>query len=306
MSQKNFNRQLMHAAYIAGGSHLTIEARQIRLSQFAAHVWSCNFQLQAINSIKTRHVRSWVEAMSANGLSTRTIQNALAHLRVVLRAAGRAEFADKDLPSNAELGAGGASRAGTKLAIPDRLYQEVLARAEAMDPSVAAVLALCRHLGLRSKEAVMASKSLLAWEKALAQGDSGVLMVCHGTKGGRLRALPVASLPNPQSALQAVRNALQHVKTNRGHLIPRKNLKIALDRFHYVGSKVGLVGEHSPHSLRYAFACSAIDHLKAQHGLSRASANAAVSQLLGHGDGRGRYVERVYSRRHEDQEDGEQ
>lgn len=297
MSQKDFERELQRLAYRAGGSHLTIEARTISLRRFADQVWASGFQLQSIQSVKTRHVQNWVTALQDNGRSTRTIQNALAHLRTALREAGRAEFADKDLPTNAELGAGGASRAGTKKAIPDVDYQQVLARADAMDANVAAALALCRHLGLRAKESVMSAKSLSAWEKALLQGDAGVLMVCHGTKGGRLRALPVSSLPDPQSALQAVRNALQRVKTNRGYLIPRKDLKIALGRFHYVASKVGLVGEHSPHSLRYAFACAAIDYLKARHGLSRASANAAVSQLLGHGDERGRYVERVYSRR---------
>lgn len=297
MSQKDFERELKRLALKAGGSHLTVEARTISLRRFAEQMWSNGFQLQSIASLKTRHVRCWVTALDNNGCCTRTIQNALSHLRVVLREAGRTEFAGKDLPTNKELGAGGASRAGTKRAIPHANYQQMLARANAMDVNVAAALTLCRQLGLRSKEAVMSAKSLQEWEKALSQGDSGVLMVSAGTKGGRLRALPVASLPDPQSALQSVRNALQRVKTNRGYLIPRKDLKIALGRFHYVATKVGLVGEHSPHSLRYAFACAAIDHLKSRHGLSRTSANAAVSQLLGHGDGRGRYVERVYSRR---------
>lgn len=299
MSQREFERELQRHARQAGGSHLTIQNRELCLRRFADHSWSNGFQLLTIQSVKTRHVRSWLASMQAAGLSIRTTQNALAHLRVALREAGRIEYANRDLPTNAELGAGGGSRAGTKWAIPDAVYQQALARAAAMDTNVAAALALCRHLGLRSKEAVMSAKTLRAWEKALLQGETGALMVCHGTKGGRLRALPVAALPDPPQALEAVKNALQRIKTNRGHLIPKKELKAALGRFRYVARQVGLVGKHSPHSLRYAFACDAIDHLKSRHGLSRASANAAASQLLGHGDGRGRYIERVYGRREE-------
>lgn len=299
MSQRAFERDLIGHALRAGGSHDTIAARTVCMRALASYTWSAGFQLATIQSLRTRHVRAWVESMKEAELTTRTIQNAMAHVRTVLRGAGRAEFADKDLPSNAALGLSGASRAGTKIAIPNLLYQQMLAQAETVDPCVAAAFALCRQLGLRSKEAVMSAQSLPAWEKALLQGDGGVIFVCHGTKGGRLRALPVVALPDPPGALQAVQNARQCVKTNGGQLIPRSDLKTALARFHYVAGKIGMIGEHSPHSLRYAFACASIDHMKNRHGLSRAEANAAVSQMLGHGDGRGRYVERVYSRRRE-------
>lgn len=297
MSRKEFKRSLIGIALAACGSHGTIEARQNWLQHFADHAWQSGFQLESIHSVKTRHVQSWVASMQAAGLNIRTMQNAMSHLRVALRTAGRIEYADKDLPTNKALGIGGGSRAGTKVAIPNAVYHAAFDRACTMDPNFAAALALCRYLGLRAKESVMAAKSLKQWEHALEQ--NGVLMVIFGTKGGRLRALPVAALPDPHRALEAVKNALQRVKTNRGRLIPKAGLKSALDRFHYVAAKVSLVGKHSPHSLRYAFACDAFDHLRSQHCLPPACAYAAVSELLGHGDGRGHYIKHVYMQREE-------
>jgi hypothetical protein len=48
--------------------------------------------------------------------------------------------------------------------------------------------------------------------------------------------------------------------------------------------------------MRYAFACDRVDAYL-QQGFSKSTAFAMTSQDLGHGDGRGRYVERVYYKR---------
>lgn len=56
-----------------------------------------------------------------------------------------------------------------------------------------------------------------------------------------------------------------------------------------------MTGVHSPHSLRYAYSQDAVNyHL--DNGMSRKEAEALVSMDLGHGDGRGAYVARVYNR----------
>ncbi|MCR2697983.1 DNA-binding protein, partial [Salmonella enterica] len=51
--------------------------------------------------------------------------------------------------------------------------------------------------------------------------------------------------------------------------------------------------EYSPHSLRYAWAQDAIRYYEEQ-GLSHKEALAVTSTDLGHGDGRGIYIEQVY------------
>lgn len=60
--------------------------------------------------------------------------------------------------------------------------------------------------------------------------------------------------------------------------------------------KVGLKGEFSPHSLRYAWAQDAIRHYLAQ-GFSEKESLALTATDLGHGDGRGRWVKQVYGYR---------
>lgn len=56
----------------------------------------------------------------------------------------------------------------------------------------------------------------------------------------------------------------------------------------------GLTGKYAPHSLRYAYSREATEwHLK--NGLSRKEAEAMVSMDLGHGDGRGAYINSIYN-----------
>jgi len=68
-----------------------------------------------------------------------------------------------------------------------------------------------------------------------------------------------------------------------------------MNRWRSQNSRAGLTGRYSPHSLRYAWAQEAIQHYR-QQGFSQKEARALVSTDLGHGDGRGRYIEHVYGR----------
>lgn len=59
--------------------------------------------------------------------------------------------------------------------------------------------------------------------------------------------------------------------------------------------RAGFAGDKSPHSLRYAQAQDMARVYRAE-GLSERETRAAISENLGHGDGRGRYVASVYLR----------
>jgi integrase len=101
-------------------------------------------------------------------------------------------------------------------------------------------------------------------------------------------------LPKAQNAIKEARAVAER---NGGHLIGGgRDLKAALFRFHRVAADCGLRGEISPHALRYAYACDRVDARLAD-GFSRREAFVATSLDLGHGDGRGTYIEQVYSRR---------
>jgi hypothetical protein len=66
-----------------------------------------------------------------------------------------------------------------------------------------------------------------------------------------------------------------------------------MDRLHNEARALGLKDKETMHSLRYAFAQDQLVRYES-HGFSKEEALALVSCDLGHGDGRGRYVEQVY------------
>ena len=136
----------------------------------------------------------------------------------------------------------------------------------------------------------MSTASLRDWLWMLRSGQQ--IHVCHGTKGGRVRFVTPA---DREKAVAAVHNALQVMKFQEGRLIDKPDLKSALRRYSWICTSIGMVGEKASHSLRYAFAQQHLNQLK-EIGVRQREARAIVSQLLGHGDGRGRWVASVYSR----------
>lgn len=89
--------------------------------------------------------------------------------------------------------------------------------------------------------------------------------------------------------------ALAVAAAHNGRLIDKPDLKSAMNRLRSQTALAGLKGKHSPHSLCYAWAQDAM-HYYQQQGVSNREASALVSMDLGHGDRRGRYVQRVYGR----------
>ncbi|EBQ4292103.1 DNA-binding protein [Salmonella enterica] len=153
----------------------------------------------------------------AQGMDKRTLQNEMAMIRVVLRQAGRVKLADSDRISNRAVGISGASRNGTRRAITDGKYQAVQESARLKDPGLAAALELARLMGLRSQEAVRCPQSFSKWKQALD-------------------------------------NAIGIAEQHNGRLIDRATLKEAMQFWRRQAERLGLTGQNSPHSLRYAWA----------------------------------------------------
>lgn len=186
----------------------------------------------------------------------------------------------------------GASRNGTSRAITPEHYQQVMEKARTQDAGLAAALEIARLMGLRSQEAVQSSQSLKTWLKAISRGETR-LKVVFGTKGGRPRYTTVLDTGAVRNALE---KALLVADRHNGRLIDKPNLKTAMNHWHKQAAKVGLTGEYSPHSLRYAWAQDAIRHYLVQ-GFSEKESLALTATDLGHGDGRGRWVKQVYGYR---------
>ncbi|MBP2167953.1 integrase [Erwinia toletana] len=290
MSQ--IGKEMKALAKRAGGSHKTMHDRIRIADRLSRHLLALNIQVRDVRHLKARHIEDYIKQRLTQGIALRTLHNEMSALRGIMVQAGRDKFFASDRLTNRALGLAGASRAGTKFAIPADKYQQVLQKANQYDEGLAAALQLSRLMGLRSQEAVQCSASLCTWQKQLLNGDTR-LTVVFGTKGGRPRETRVL---DPQAVSFAVNHALNIAEQRNGKLIDKTNLKMAMNYWRSTATRLGLKGEVSPHSLRYAWAQDAIQYYL-NLGFSRKEAHALTSMDLGHGDGRGRYVERVYSRK---------
>lgn len=256
------------------------------------HLRALNIQIQRVEQIRVRHIECYIEERLEQDIGLRTLQNDMAALQAVLRQAGRRQVVEHPRLTNKALGVSGASRNGTRRAITPEHYQQVMEKARTEDAGLAAALEIARLMGLRSQEAVQSSQSLKTWLKAIERGENR-LKVVFGTKGGRPRYTTVLDTGAVRKALE---KSLLVADRHNGRLIDKPDLKMALESWHKQVIKVGLKGEFSPHSLRYAWAQDAIRHYLAQ-GFSEKESLALTATDLGHGDGRGRWVKQVYGYR---------
>lgn len=275
-----------------GGSFKTVNDRIHITKRFSEHLRELNIQIQRVEQIKVRHIECYIEERLEQDISQRTLQNEMAALRSVLRQAGRRQVVEHPRLTNKALGLAGASRNGTRRAITPEHYEKVMEKTRAQDAGLAAALEIARLMGLRLQEAVQSSQSLKTWLKTIERGETR-LKVVFGTKGGRPR---YTTLLDAGAIRKALENALPVAKQRNGRLIDKPDLKTAMDHWHRQATKVGLTGEFSPHSMRYAWAQDAIRHYLAQ-GFSEKESLALTATDLGHGDGRGRWVKQVYGYR---------
>ncbi|EEQ7297780.1 integrase [Escherichia coli] len=261
------------------------------MHRFAESLAKMNVQISSAAQVKVRHIELYMRSRS--NVSGRTRENEMSAIRVMLRQAGKYKMADPEHPrlSNKALGISGSSRKGTKKLITDERFREILQRVEAKDKGVAAVVKLSRYLGLRNEEAIQSAKSLRTWKKALQRGDEKIRVI-FGTKGGWERMTTVVDRDN---VLDAVNYALKYASEHNGRLIDRDNLKSAMDYYLNTLRRYGELkgGDETAHSFRYSYAASAMKY-HIMNGYSYKEALALTSIDLGHGDGRGRYIEQVY------------
>jgi integrase len=287
----SIKKELKTLATRAGGSFKTVHDRQNVAGRLADQLKKMNIQIKAVSHLKSKHIESYISTRKEDGIGLRTLQNEMAGIRGILREAGRDTLADSERISNKSLQIHGASRDGTHKAMPDDRYQQLLKDLKEKDVGVWVCAQLERHLGLRAEESVQANKSIQMWAKQLESNQP--LRVIYGTKGGRSRDVRPS---DTEAAKKAVYEAINRFKDTKGRIIEKDNLKSAMNRHNSIMQSVGCKGIYSPHSLRYAFACDRIDKYFAE-GYSKEDAYAQTSLDLGHGDGRGLYIKKVYSRR---------
>jgi integrase len=176
---------------------------------------------------------------------------------------------------------------------PDRRIEDIAAH----DPWVGAELRLARAFGLRVKEAVMLQPRLAEKSGGRSVDPSEAarryLELTRGTKGGRLRRIPIDT-PAKRASLDAAK-AL--VSSESQYLAdPARTLKQNLDRLHNVMKKFGVTRSAlgvTPHGLRHGYAADRYEALAGAAAPVRGGAatdratderaRLQVAEELGHG-----------------------
>lgn len=276
--------------YLIRGGSLIKRARRTTIRQFVNYCWDTGIPISALANARGIHVKAFVENMLSQGLTVRTVQTKLGHVRQSLRAAGRKGLADDLKLSNAALGAGGGSREGTNAPISPEAWQMVLGCAHDRSPELHAGIQVAKTLGLRANETVQSGPSLTRWKHELTAGY--LVYVTRGTKGGKTRfTLPV----DREDALAAVNYALQ-VKGRRKNLLAKPSLRQARKFYDSEWSRhltPASAEGATPHSLRYRYAQD-LEAILLAEGFSKDEVGVVLALCLGHGDGRGRYMHLVY------------
>lgn len=287
------NKSLVTLARQAGGSFKTVSDRMKIADRLAERLLKMNIQIRDASHLKTNHIAIYINIRLAENISKRTLQNEMAAIRAVLRLAGKTFMASPthEKLSNDALGISGASRDGTKVAIPADIYESILDKVREVDKGAAVTMELSRQLGLRTEEAIQSVKSLKTWQKAILNQQEKIRVV-FGTKGGRPRDTTII---NRDALAKVVSDAIKIAADNNGKLMDKMGIHLAIERYRNIVRDAGLVGQYAPHSLRYAYSRDALVYHR-NKGFSQKEAEALVSMDLGHGDGRGHYVARIYNK----------
>lgn len=292
-----------------GGASATRRAKFSTVSTLCKWLAKEGIRPNTPEEIKPKRIHDFVRAQLEKGRDPGTLKNQVGHLRQIVPHA----FNVKDKQgkthelSNKRLGIPERTREGTKRAITEREFRERLDQVK--DPAIQAVLRLEYEIGLRGLEAIRCGDWLPQWKRDLDAGRP-YINVSAGTKGGKPRVVDVTH--NREHIKAAVENALKLVGKD-GYLVqpppPRQYtapgrvnrsadqpLKRAQSYYARECRKAGFVGELAPHSARYAFTGKQIEAREAT-GMPRDLAVRLTSQDLGHGDGRGQYVDSTYDRK---------
>lgn len=283
------NDEIARIVRNAGGSTLTKVARDAALHSIkTTFKTQLNIQLTSFAGVKVEHVKRLMAHMLGKGLSQRSGQNLMAHLRCALREVGREKFSHDARISNAALGLAGANRDGTHIAV-ERIEAE--RRIALLRPGFREAAQLQLNIGLRPLEAVRSGGSLSSWARELA--EHGHLSVSTGTKGGKPRRVMFVCQESTLNAARSIAEALAIAKTHGGSLIESTSLEGAVKAYSREMARVGFKGLEAPHALRYTWAQEQYARIR-NAGIDESEALTRLSLDLGHGDGRGRYCKQTY------------
>ncbi len=215
------------------GSFGTQAARERSLDLAARQLKELGYRNMRAGSLKDKHVSALVERWQAEGLSTGTVKNRLAHLRWWAEKIGKSSVIPND---------------NQRLGIPERSYRSEAGKQlrldpgqvdKVRDPNIRLSLELQSAFGLRREESIKFRPSYAV------RGDE-LHLKPSWTKGGRPRTIPIRN-ERQHLLLAAVAGAV-----GKGSLIPPdKNYREHLRVYEGELRKAGI---SRAHGLRHAYA----------------------------------------------------
>lgn len=231
-----------------------------------------------------KQLKKFVDIRVKAGISAHSIQTDVSAIRRAMNGAGRHIDVIKIFDSKS-LGVPSFSREGIGVKVDENVLKNALEKA---DQKTASLILLQRHLGLRMNEALHAKNSLKSWEKVLENGGKD-LRLSDGSKGGRPRTISIFD-DKREAVLHAIRENLKATENGKISAISEAKTLATARRYYSKNlAEIGLKNEFSSHSLRRSFACDQYKNYL-EKGYTEKNALSLVSNDLGHGDGRGRWV----------------
>ena len=296
MSRKSEAR---HSVVVAndklGGAYATLTQRKAHCRNFVNWAFANGHIFNSLRDVTFESVKAFIKSRLEDGVSISTLHNRLSSIRRSMSALG-ADPAERNITS-AALGLGSRDRRGTKEPVPDDVFLAALDKAQAAGhPGFVIMLKIERLLGHRGLEALMSIRDLEQCALEASEATKLWVPVSNGTKSGRYRETSVI-LARAEETLIAIREALVYAHAHKGFLLEggKDGLKSARAKYHRLARDFGLVGKHSPHSLRYAYVVEKIIEMR-DAGLNRQEAMSMAAMFLGHGARRARYISMVYGR----------
>lgn len=214
------------------GSHATQADRQRSLSLAAHQLREAGFRQMRATSLKGKHVEVLLQRWQAEGLSTGTLKNRMAHLRWWAEKVGKAGI----LPAD-----------NTKLGIPERHYVINESKAKELgdkldritDPHVRMSLRLQAAFGLRREESIK-------FQPRYADRGDHIAIKGSWAKGGRDRIVPI-TMPEQRAVLDEV-----HRLAGSGSLILAH--KTYIQQRHVYDGQCKAAGLSNMHRLRHRYA----------------------------------------------------
>lgn len=211
------------------------------------------YKIQNPFRLQDKHIQALARAWEEEGLSASTLQKRFSVLRTYASWIGRNDL----VPETAKLVVDPARAQRDYAADHDKSWsaneintEEVAARLAARTPAAGLWVRLCKYFGLRRQEAIMIAP--------VATLD-GHLVVSRGSKGGRVRYVPIRN--EQQAAL--LNEVADFAVANGGSLIPQgMDLKQAVGYFARLLRSEGITKEIAGvtlHGLRAEYACDRLE-----------------------------------------------